>query len=92
MGKREQQAQQSEERTVTIKCQRLTPDKRYEEVEVEVPQPIYETLRFYNEKEANGEGSGGLGQLGCRVLSRQELAKSKESLAAKIKRLLFAKN
>ncbi|CAB4059952.1 unnamed protein product [Lepeophtheirus salmonis] len=36
------------ERMVTIKCQRLTLDKRREEVDVEVPAPIYETLRFYN--------------------------------------------
>jgi hypothetical protein len=26
-----------EEKTVTIRCQRLTADKRYEEVDVEVP-------------------------------------------------------
>lgn len=36
------------EKTVTIKCQRLNADKQFEEVDVEVPAPIYETLRFYN--------------------------------------------
>jgi len=42
----------NEEKTVTIRCQRLTADKRYEEVDVEVPAPIYETLRLYNSDEA----------------------------------------
>ena len=35
---------------MTIKCQRLNAEsKQYEEVDVEVPAPIYETLRFYND-------------------------------------------
>ena len=38
------------EKTVTIKCQRLNADKEFEEVDVEVPAPIYETLRFYNDE------------------------------------------
>lgn len=38
-----------EEATVTIKCQRLTADKNYEEIEVEVPVPIYETIQMYND-------------------------------------------
>ena len=37
------------EKTVTIKCQRLTADKTYEEIEVEVPAPIYETIQLYND-------------------------------------------
>ena len=34
---------------MTIKCQRLTADRTYEEIEVEVPVPIYETIQLYNE-------------------------------------------
>merc|ERR1712173_295914 len=39
----------STEKTMTIKCQRLTADRTYEEIEVEVPVPIYETIQLYNE-------------------------------------------
>merc|ERR1711962_1945015 len=35
---------------VTIRCQRLTTDMIYEEVEIEVPAPIYETLQACNEQ------------------------------------------
>ena len=41
------------EKTVTIKCQRMNADRKFEEVEVEVPAPIYETLRFYNSAESS---------------------------------------
>ena len=37
------------EKMIKIKCQRLTVDKIYEEVEIEVPAPIFETLRACNE-------------------------------------------
>ena len=37
------------EKTMTIKCQRLTQDRTYEEIEVEVPVPIYETIQLYND-------------------------------------------
>jgi hypothetical protein len=37
------------EKMVTIKCQRLRPDKTYEEIEVQVPAPIYETIQLYND-------------------------------------------
>ena len=30
---------------VSIKCQRLRPDKTYEEVEIEVPEAVYNTMR-----------------------------------------------
>merc|ERR1719222_167674 len=33
------------EKMITIKCQRLMADKTYEEVEIEVPAPVYETLQ-----------------------------------------------
>jgi len=44
------------EKTITIRCQRLTADKQYEEVDVEVPAPIYETLKLYNNDENNKAG------------------------------------
>jgi len=47
----------NDEKTVTIRCQRLTADKQYEEVDVEVPAPIYETLRLYNNDESNNSGN-----------------------------------
>merc|ERR1719221_2145937 len=37
------------EKMITIKCQRLTADKMYEEVEIEVPAPIYETMQNYTD-------------------------------------------
>ena len=37
------------EKMITIKCQRLRSDKTYEEIEVEVPAPIYETIQLYND-------------------------------------------
>ena len=37
------------DRMITIRCQRLTIDKIYEEVEIEVPAPIFETLQACNE-------------------------------------------
>ncbi len=75
---------------VTIKCQRLTPDKRYEEVEVEVPEPIYETLRFYNESnKARMVTRGGGGGDGAAQQGADLVVKSKKSLAAKI-RSIFA--
>eukprot|EP00095_Tigriopus_kingsejongensis_P006107 maker-scaffold872_size86337-snap-gene-0.16 protein:Tk06107 transcript:maker-scaffold872_size86337-snap-gene-0.16-mRNA-1 annotation:"rho-related gtp-binding protein" len=41
-----------QERMITIKCQRLNSAKEYEEVEVEVPEPVYETLKFQNDPNA----------------------------------------
>ena len=34
----------SEEKMVTIKCQRLRPDKTYEEVDIQVPVAVYNTM------------------------------------------------
>ena len=34
---------------IKIKCQRLTVDKIYEEVEIEVPAPVFETMQAANE-------------------------------------------
>ena len=46
------------ERMVSIKCQRLRPDKTYEEVEIEVPEAVYNTMRG----EAGGPGEAGAGE------------------------------
>ena len=43
---------------VSIKCQRLRPDKTYEEVEIEVPEAVYNTMRG----EAGGAGEAGAGE------------------------------
>jgi len=37
------------DKMIKIRCQRLNEDKIYEEVEIEVPAPIYETLQACNE-------------------------------------------
>ena len=66
---------QQEEKMITIKCQRLTADRTYEEVEIEVPAPIYETMQTYTEtgsplpanrqlaksEKRGGSGVGGIG-------------------------------
>eukprot|EP00088_Acartia_fossae_P014343 TRINITY_DN17673_c0_g1_i1.p1 TRINITY_DN17673_c0_g1~~TRINITY_DN17673_c0_g1_i1.p1 ORF type:complete len:261 (+),score=88.82 TRINITY_DN17673_c0_g1_i1:83-784(+) len=60
----------TEEKMITIKCQRLTADRTYEEVEIEVPAPIYETMQTYtetgspvpaNRQPSKSEKRGGLG-------------------------------
>jgi len=65
-----------QEKMVTIKCQRLRSDKTYEEIEVEVPAPIYETIQLYNDT-----GS---------LAARKERSQSR-SFGAKLKNL-FTKN
>ena len=42
---------------VSIKCQRLRPDKTYEEVEIEVPEAVYHTM-------SNHKGGGNTGERG----------------------------
>ena len=64
------------EKTMTIKCQRLTTDGTYEEIEVEVPVPIYETIQLYN---TDPTGS-------CSTRSKE-----RRSLGSKL-RNLFVKN
>ena len=68
---------------ITIKCQRLTADKTYEEIEVEVPAPIYETIQLYNDTSNASNSVGGLA--GARG------SKDRRSLGAKI-RNLFTKH
>ena len=41
------------ERMVSIKCQRLRPDKTYEEVDIEVPEAVYNTMS--NNKPGGGQ-------------------------------------
>ena len=65
---------------MTIKCQRLTADKTYEEIEVEVPAPIYETIQLYNDT----------GSLAARGTSSNAKERRK-SIGTKLKNL-FVKN
>ena len=39
----------SEEKMVTIKCQRLKADKTYEEVEIQVPAAVYHTMMIHSD-------------------------------------------
>ena len=41
------------ERMVSIKCQRLRPDKIYEEVDIKVPEAVYNTMS--NNKPGGGQ-------------------------------------
>ena len=81
------------DKTVTIKCQRLNAEsKQYEEVDVEVPAPIYETLRLYNDgTEVGGAGGGGSSDPTApgnnKALIVNSPAVNKKSIASKIKSL-----
>ena len=66
-----------EPKMIRIKCQRLTEDKIYEEVEIEVPAPVYETMQAYTE---NGTSS----------VTRKNGAEKRSGLGTKIK-CLFSK-
>ena len=59
------------ERMVSIKCQRLRPDKTYEEVEIEVPEAVYNTMRGEaGPGETSGQERRGGGALGV-AMARQ---------------------
>ena len=82
----------SADKTVTIKCQRLNAEsKQYEEVDVEVPAPIYETLRFYNDGTDNGGGAGGPADVSAggnkSLIVNNSPSVNKKSIASKIKSL-----
>lgn len=84
-------AKQQQERTVTIKCQRLNAEsKEYEEVEVEVPAPVYETLRFYNEQDALAQERNKFANDNTLDLPKTTTS-AKRSLASKIKGLFMTK-
>ena len=79
----------SSEKMVTIKCQRLTADRTCEEIEVEVPASVYETMRAQTEREEAASASPKSNN--NNFDSEQELiVRSKRSLASKIKSI-FAK-
>ena len=70
------------ERMITIKCGRLNEDKTYEEIEVEVPAPIYDTIQLYNDaSSASSPSSSGV----------VRGAKERRSLGSKL-RNLFTSN
>ena len=54
---------------ITIKCQRLTVDKTYEEAEIEVPAPVFKKLEG-REEEHKGTWDWGLAEtLSTRIFS-----------------------
>ena len=69
------------ERMITIKCGRLNEDKTYEEIEVEVPAPIYDTIQLYNDASSASPASSGV----------VRGAKERRSLGSKL-RNLFTSN
>ena len=64
------------EKMIKIKCQRLNDKKIYEEVEIEVPAPIYETLQASNERSSSSSNMNGF-------------LKRKESFSSKLKHLFL---
>ena len=64
------------EKMIKIKCQRLNDKKIYEEVEIEVPAPIYETLQASNERSTSTSNMTGF-------------LKRKESFTSKLKHLFL---
>lgn len=64
------------EKLIKIKCQRLNDKKIYEEVEIEVPAPIYETLQASNERSSSASNMNGF-------------LKRKESFSSKLKNLFL---
>ena len=79
----------NEDKTVTIKCQRLNADKQYEEVDVEVPAPIYDTLRFYNSESSASSGLDTTSSRGSRQSDRGEfnVTNKNKTFTSKIKSL-----
>ena len=73
------------EKMIRIKCQRLREeDRTYEEVEIEVPAPVYETMQAYTE-------NGGGGAAGAASIARKLAAEKRGGgLGTKIK-CLFSK-
>ena len=78
----------NEDKTVTIRCQRLNADKQYEEVDVEVPAPIYDTLRFYNSESSASSGLDTTSSRGSRQSDKGEFNVTKnKTFTSKIKSL-----
>ena len=60
---------ESVEKMITIKCQRLAADKMYEEAEIEVPAPVFKKLEG-QEEEHKGTWDWGLAEtLSTRIFS-----------------------
>ena len=76
------------DKTVTIKCQRLNSERQYEEVEVEVPAPIYDTLRFYNSESSASSGLDTTSSRGSRQSDKHDYNLNKNrTFSAKIRSL-----
>ena len=78
---------QNQEKTVTIKCQRMNAERQFEEVEVEVPAPIYETLRFYNSESSASSGMDTTSSRGSRHSGLERATTASESFGAKTRTL-----
>lgn len=67
-GSRKSSNASNGDRMITIKCGTLNEDKTYEEIEVEVPAPIYDTMQLYNETSAASSADLARGAKGRRSL------------------------
>ena len=83
-GSRKSSVASGGERMITIKCGRLNEDKTYEEIEVEVPAPIYDTIQLYNDASSCPGGGGSL-------MSARG-AKERRSLGSKLRNLFTSKS
>ena len=66
------------ERMVTIRCERLTADKQYEQVEIEIPLSVYNNMQE-EEKEGGPQGAG-MGHLNRNSANRKSLVKKLKNL------------
>ena len=67
----------------------MNADKQYEEVDVEVPAPIYDTLRFYNSESSASSGLDTTSSQGSRQSDRGEfnVTNKNKTFTSKIKSL-----
>ena len=63
---------------VTIRCERLTADKQYEQVEIEIPLSVYNNMQE-EEKEGGPQGAG-MGHLNRNSANRKSLVKKLKNL------------
>lgn len=85
-------ARKNGDKTVTIKCQRLNADKQFEEVDVEVPAPIYDTLRFYNSESSASSGLDTTSSRGSRQSDKDAMQMTKNKTFTSKIRSLFGKS
>lgn len=81
----------AQDKTVIFKCQRLNADKQFEEVDVEVPAPIYDTLRFYNSESSASSGLDTTSSRGSRQSEKADIHMTKNKTFTSKIRSLFGK-